>query len=158
MTRCIQCLKTAALGMSGLPWNPQAKGKVVQSGFDALEKPSQFSLNFPKVFMALKVRLLLGRVLQMDIYISVFLCSNRQAHVFEKSNRGYMSDQLFLTHLHCFFSLCLLMEPESKKDTSSSSLKSSAFSVCLFPFLKGHLHNSEQPALLTVTKENFKQA
>lgn len=40
----------------------------------------------------------------MDIYISVFLCSNRQAHVFEESNRVYMRDQ-FLTQLHCFFSL-----------------------------------------------------
>jgi len=50
------------------------------------------------------------------------------------------------------------MESESKKDTGSSSLKSSVPSVCLFPFLKGHIHNSEQPALLAVTKENFKQA
>lgn len=126
------------------------------SGFDAPETPSQFSLNFPKAFMALSEAV--ARLSTADGHLHFSLSLQQQAHVFDGSNGVYKSDQLFLTQLHCFFSLCLLMEPESKKDTSSSSLKSSALSACLFPFWKGHLHNSEQPALLAVTKENFKQA
>lgn len=92
----------------------------------------------------------------MSLGISVFLCSDR--YVCLRKAEAHRSDQLFLTQTALFFSVCLLMESESKKDTGSSSLKSSVPSVCLFPFLKGHIHNSEQPALLAVTKENFKQA
>lgn len=92
----------------------------------------------------------------MPLDISGFLCSGK--HVCLRKAQVQRSGQLFLTQLHWFFGLCLLMEHESKKDVGSSSLKSSALPVCLFPFLKGHLHNSEEPALLAVTKENFKQA
>lgn len=95
----------------------------------------------------------------MLLDISGFLCSDRHMCLKKAQvQRVAVPDQLLLTQLHWFFSLRLLMEPERKKKIASSSLKSSALSVCVFPFLKGHLHNSEQPALLAVSKENFKQA
>lgn len=82
----------------------------------------------------------------MFLVISGSLCSESMCVWGKLRCRG--GRWLLLTELLWFFSLHLLMEFETQKDTGSCSLKSSLLSVCLFPFLKGHLHNSEQPACL----------
>lgn len=119
-------------------------------------EPLQLRLILSEASRAI-MRLLLSWELQVDVPCYFRLPLQWEHRVWEKLRcRG--GHCLLLTELLWFFSLHLLMEFETQKDTSSCSLKSSLLSACLFPFLKGHLHNSEQPACLAFTKENFKQA
>lgn len=123
---------------------------------DVTPEPFQLRLILAKALTAI-MRLLLSWELQVDVPC-YFRLSLQWKHVCLGKAQVQRGGWLLLTELLWCFSLHLLMEVETQKDTGGCSLKSSLLSVCLFPFLKGHLHNSEQPACLAFTKENFKQA
>ena len=147
--------------MSRDPLEPTAKSKIKDGcsqtpGLDPSENPLQLSLNLPKVFMILNETV--ARLSAADAPWHFRLSLRWQARVFEQSAGAERWPVVPDTTALVFQSPFANGISEQKKDAGSSSLKSSALSVCLFPFLKGHLHNSEQPALLAVTKENFEQA